>query len=44
MECRHPISMTKKRKAKVELKEERFLATIAYDGTDYLGWQIQPRV
>ena len=23
------------------LKPERFLATVAYDGTDYAGWQVQ---
>ena len=23
------------------LKPERFLATVAYDGTDYSGWQVQ---
>jgi tRNA pseudouridine38-40 synthase len=26
---------------KTDLTEERFLVTVAYDGSDYMGWQIQ---
>ncbi|MFN7340682.1 MAG: tRNA pseudouridine(38-40) synthase TruA [Opitutia bacterium] len=31
-----------KAKTAAALPEERFLATVAYEGTDFAGWQVQP--